>query len=285
MPRTARRDAPGVVSHVLLRGIERTDIFRDARDRRSFLARLDEIVPACDLTCYAFALMPNHAHLVLRTGNVPLARAMARLLTGHAVYFNRRHDRVGHLLQNRYKTHAVTDDVHLRILVRYVHRNPLRAGLVADLSGLARSPWTGHGALMGAREARFVAVRETLSLFGDHLGEAREQLAGWMRGDGDGTADAPPAEASLPPRIPQLDALVLGVAREFGVSPRELAAGGRRREVTRARERIARLACRERGLAAIEVARALGISESAVLRAARRDGAAARRGRRGTCAG
>jgi len=219
--------------------------------------------------------MPNHVHLVLRTGSVPLARAMARLLTGHAVYFNRRHDRVGHLLQNRYKTHTIVDDVHLRIVIRYAHRNPLRAGLVADLAALGRSPWTGHGALMGARPAGFLAVRETLALFGPTPGEARERLAAWMKGDRDGAADAPPAATALP-RIPQLDALVLSIAREFGVSPRELAAGDKRREVTRARERIAHLACREHRLAAIEVAPALGVSESAVLRAARREDAAVR---------
>jgi REP element-mobilizing transposase RayT len=275
MPRTARRDAPGVINHVLLRGIERSAIFRDARDRRSFLDRLDGILPASDLTCFAFALMPNHVHLVLRTGSVPLARAMARLLTGHAVYFNRRHDRVGHLLQNRYKTHAVVDDAHLRIVIRYVHRNPLRAGLAAGLAALARSPWNGHGALMGARDARFLAVRETLALFGDIPDEARERLAAWMRGHGDGAADAPPA-GSAPLRIPQLDALVLRVAREFGVSPRELASGAQRRQVTRARERIAHLACHVGRLGAIEVAPALGVSESAVRRAAER-GRATRR--------
>ncbi len=74
--------------------------------------------------------MPNHVHIVTRTGSTPLARAMARIGTGHAVYFNRRHARVGHLFQNRYKAVRILDETQLRTTIRYVHRNPVEAGLV-----------------------------------------------------------------------------------------------------------------------------------------------------------
>jgi len=93
MPRQARIDAPGALHHVIFRGIERRKIFRDNQDRDNFLERLGAILLEADTPCYAWALIPNHVHLLLKTGQVPLATVMRRLLTGHAAYFNRRHRR------------------------------------------------------------------------------------------------------------------------------------------------------------------------------------------------
>jgi REP-associated tyrosine transposase len=101
MPRQARLDAPGVLHHVMVRGIERTTLFRDDADRNDFVARLAALAEAGALTIYAWALLPNHAHLLVRTGTRPLPRSMRSLLTGYAGAFNRRHKRVGHLFQNR----------------------------------------------------------------------------------------------------------------------------------------------------------------------------------------
>ena len=95
MPRQARLDAPGVLHHVMVRGIERRVIFRDDVDRADFVGRLAALVPATGLTVYAWALLPNHAHCLVRTGTRPLPRVMRSLLTGYAGAFNRRHHRVG----------------------------------------------------------------------------------------------------------------------------------------------------------------------------------------------
>ena len=103
MPRKSRIDAPGSLHHIIVRGIERTKIFRDDRDRNSFLDRIGGIFTETKTSCFAWALIPNHFHLLLGTGNVPIATIMRRLLTGHAGYFNKRHRRSGHLFQNRYK--------------------------------------------------------------------------------------------------------------------------------------------------------------------------------------
>src|SRR5512139_1561836 len=102
MPRGPRLDAPNTLHHVMVRGIEGRSIFRDDRDREDFVRRLGEVAVAKDLTTYAWALLPNHLHLLLRTGTPPLARAMRSLLTAYAGAFNRRHRRRGHLFQNRY---------------------------------------------------------------------------------------------------------------------------------------------------------------------------------------
>ncbi len=82
MPRLARLDAPGVLHHVIIRGIERRKIFRNEKDREDFLDRLSMLLPETEISCYAWALLSNHAHFLFRTGNTPLATLMRRLLTG-----------------------------------------------------------------------------------------------------------------------------------------------------------------------------------------------------------
>jgi REP element-mobilizing transposase RayT len=130
MPRKARIDAPGALHHIIFRGIEQRLIFRDDRDRDQLIDRLSEILAETDTPCYAWALMPNHVHFLLKTGLTPIATIMRRLLTGYAGYFNRRHRRHGHLFQNRYKSILCQEESYFRELVRYIHLNPLRAKLV-----------------------------------------------------------------------------------------------------------------------------------------------------------
>jgi putative transposase len=108
---------------------------------------------------------PNHAHLLVRSGYRPLARSMRSLLTGYAGAFNRRHQRAGHLFQNRYKSVVVEEEAYLLELVRYLHLNPLRAGIVPDLRALDRYPWTGHSALSGCVSRPWQATAETLRRF------------------------------------------------------------------------------------------------------------------------
>jgi len=118
MPRKARLDAPGALHHIIVRGIERRKIFRDDSDRDNFLNRIGGILRDSQIRCFAWALMPNHFHLLLRTGRVPVSNVMRRLLTGYAVSFNLRHRRSGHLLQNRYKSILCQEDAYLLERVR-----------------------------------------------------------------------------------------------------------------------------------------------------------------------
>ena len=98
---------------------------------------------------YAWALLPNHTHLLVRTGTRPLARSMRSLLTGYAGGFNRRHKRVGHLFQNRYTSIVLEEDADCRDLVRDLHLTPLRAGRAPDLTHRDRYPWGGHAGILG----------------------------------------------------------------------------------------------------------------------------------------
>ncbi len=104
MPRIARLDAPGVLHHVMIRGIEGRKNFRNNKDRKDFIERLAKLCPEMGINCYAWAFMSNHAHFLFRTGQEPLSKLMRRLLTGYVIGFNRRHKRRGQLFQNRYKS-------------------------------------------------------------------------------------------------------------------------------------------------------------------------------------
>jgi REP element-mobilizing transposase RayT len=119
MPRAARLDAPGVLHHIIIRGIERRKIFQDAKGRENLLERLGSLLSETKTACYAWALLPNHAHFLFRTGEVALATVMRRLLTGYVASFNRRHRRHGHLLQNRYKSSICQEDTYVKELDRY----------------------------------------------------------------------------------------------------------------------------------------------------------------------
>ena len=181
MPRQARIDAPGALHHIIVRGIERRDIFKDHGDRQSFIERLGDILSDSQTPCYAWALMPNHFHLFLKTGFTPIATIMRRLLTGHAIYFNRRHRRWGHLFQNRYKSILCQEDNYLLELVRYIHLNPLRAKQVSDLKKLERYPYCGHSVLLGHHRNDWQSADETLKLFGKNVSLARRRYREFVK--------------------------------------------------------------------------------------------------------
>lgn len=180
MPRQARIDAPGALHHVIVRGIERRTIFKDNIDRHAFLQRLGIILSDTKTSCFAWALIPNHFHLLLRSGSQPLSTIMRRLLTGHAMGFNRRHRRSGQLFQNRYKSILCQEEPYLLELIRYIHLNPLRAGLVTDIDKLERYPFSGHGVIMGKKKNDWQDTAYVLNLFGDQKTEARRRYKAYV---------------------------------------------------------------------------------------------------------
>jgi len=131
--------------------------------------------------CYAWTLMPNHFHLLLRTGSVSVSKVMQRLLTGYVVNYNRRHRRFGHLFQNRYRSILCQEEAYLLELVRYIHLNLLRAKLVSEYKVLSRHPYCGHGVILGVRENTWQDVKYVLRLFGDQEGSARKKYEGFVR--------------------------------------------------------------------------------------------------------
>lgn len=151
MPRKARLDVPGTLHHVMVRGIEGSDIFRDDEDRKAFVERIRYLAKETGTRILAWALMGNHVHLLIVSGPDGLSTFMRRLLTGYVIGFNRKHRRFGHLFQNRYKSIICELDPYLLELVRYIHLNPFRAGVVKSLEELENYSWCGHGILTGSQ--------------------------------------------------------------------------------------------------------------------------------------
>ncbi len=181
MPRQPRLDAPGTLHHVIGRGIERTKIFRKDVDLLDFTNRLAGLAREGSLVVYAWSLMSNHYHLLVRTGKHPLASGMRKLLTGYVVNFNHRYKRCGHLFQNRYKSIICEDDPYLLELTRYIHLNPLRAGIVKSISELRYYRWSGHGVLVGEVGNDWQDKDTVLAYFGKRRKEAVKHYGNFIK--------------------------------------------------------------------------------------------------------
>jgi putative transposase len=294
MSRQAGIDAPCALHHVIARGIERRDIFEDDDDRHLFVQRLSSLLDSTSTSCLAWSLIPNHFHLLIRTSDVKLATFMRRLLTGYAVIFNLRHNRSGHLFQNRYKSIICQEDEYLLELVRYIHLNPVRAGIVSGLEKLDRYPWCGHAILMGKQEMKGQDTKSVLRLFGTAVPKARRGYKAFVA---DGISQG--RRNDLVGRLPEVGSRILGdeefaeeiriretvadrieartpiaviannTAAIFGIPVRAISAGGRREATVKARSMVCFQALEE-GYSVTHIARYLGMSRNGVMIAAGR---------------
>ena len=172
MPRQNRLSLPGTVHHIITRGLNRQALFLDNKDRNEFMSRFFKALQDTESRCYAWCLMSNHVHLMVRCGPSSLSDLMRSPLTGYAVYFNRRHRRVGYLYQNRYHSTLCQEEPYFLELVRYIHLNPVRAGVVRALADLATYPWTGHRTIIGRSKVDGQDADEVLARFSNRRGPA-----------------------------------------------------------------------------------------------------------------
>lgn len=175
MPRQARLDIPGALHHIMVRGINQSAIFVDYQDRTRFLNRLARGISESHDSVCAWALMENHAHLLFRSGERGIASVMRKLLTWYAQYFNRRHSRTGHLFGNRYRSILCDEESYFLALVRYIHLNPVRAGLANTMNDLDEYPWSGHSVIMGKNNESWMDVDSVLFHFGGKQKAARNK--------------------------------------------------------------------------------------------------------------
>ena len=309
MPRAARIDIPGILQHVIVRGIEKCAIFLDDEDRELFVLRLGKLLEQTGTDCLAWALMDNHFHLLLRSSQTKLSHFMRRLLTGHAVTFNLRHGRVGHLFQNRYKSVVCEEEPYFLELVRYIHLNPLRAGLVKNLEELDCYPWSGHAAVMGKDALTGQRIDEVLSRFGRSTTKARRAYRGFVAdgirqghrkdlvggglkrsqaggvgieaydervlGSGDFVESIGSQAFAIKPlvKVLPLASLVKRVAEVYDIDPQLLMWRTRRGCIAEARSIICFLAMREMGYSGVDIAEILRISRAGVSVAATRGAA------------
>lgn len=187
MARPLRLEYPGALYHVTSRGNAQADIFCCDDDREHFVALLGDEVRQQQWICYAWCLMDNHYHFLVETPEANLSRGMQRLNGRYTQSFNRRHERVGHVFQGRYKAILVEKDAHLLELCRYIVLNPVRAGMVKEVGEWC---WSSHHEVLGERPASgWLADDALLGLFSTRREEARARYARFVA---DGVAGSSP---------------------------------------------------------------------------------------------
>ncbi len=271
MARKPRIHVPGGVYHVILRGNGGREIFLDPADGAHFLDLLAEGTRRFGFRCHGYCLMPNHVHLVLQAGAMPLSRAMQNLAFRYTRHVNAREGRAGHLFQGRYKAILVDAGSYLLELVRYVHLNPVRAGLAATPEAWR---WSGHRVYLGQAAARWLTTDWVLGLLApreqraraayrafvaDGMGERRRAEfhsgnggGGRLLGDEDFIRRALEEAGEAAVKPPPLDAIIAAVAGECGVTETELAGPARAWRLSRARG-LAGLIARDTGAAHLSV--------------------------------
>lgn len=278
MARRPRVHFPGALFHVVSRGNQRQGIYKDDEDHRRFQALLGEVVKGHSITLYAYVLMPNHFHLLLEVGRSPLAKAMQSLLYRYTRHYNRRYRKIGHLFQGRYRAILCDRDSYLMELIRYLHLNPVRAGLSSDPS---RYRWSSHRDYLRGKSETGLAVDRGLALWGARRGQSIRAYRQFIR---DGLTDGhrpeyyevkeqrylgdegfvevvhramDEQEESRPVRIAMGD-VVQEIARRAGVSDKALLNKGRGRVGSRLRAEAAYVGREVGGISLTEAAKYLG---------------------------
>jgi len=171
MPRNARKQSKTGVYHIIIRGINKQDIFQDDEDRNAYLERLTRYKKENLFELYAYCLMSNHVHLILKEAEESVSVIMKRIGASYVYWYNNKYDRVGHLFQDRFRSENIEDDNYLLAAVRYIHQNPVKVGL--DIC-----EWTSYPDYIkgdGITDAEFV-----MSIFGDDVQEQRESFIAYM---------------------------------------------------------------------------------------------------------
>ena len=179
MARRPRLFAPGILYYVIVRGNYRQKTFLNARDYEAYLERLARYRKQFGVMVYAYCLMSNHVHLLVETGSEPLSKFMQGLQQSYTQYFNRKHHKVGHLFQGRYKAIVCEKDEYLLTLVRYIHLNPFRAKLVDKLDAYR---YSGHHEYCGARASEVVGAGRVLDMLGGRAAYRRFMQEGMKEG-------------------------------------------------------------------------------------------------------
>lgn len=167
MPRLPRKYSETGVYHVMIRGNAKQDIFIDNQDKRKFIKvilqkRAEEL-----FNIYAYCIMNNHAHLVVKELKESISKSMKRMTTSYAFYFNIKYNRVGHVFQDRFKSEVIKDDSYLLSAIRYVHNNPEKAGIVNK----EKYPWSSYQAYI-SENTGLPDIKEILNLFSSDTKES-----------------------------------------------------------------------------------------------------------------
>ena len=282
MPRRPRIHIPGAFYHVTLRGNHRGAIFYSIDDRRLLGRIVATTLRHFPARVHAYCWMSNHIHLLIQAGDMPLGRVIHRVASRYARVVQTRLATTGHLFERRYHAVLVDADAYLLTLVRYIHLNPVRAGVVERIGDY---PWSSHHDYIGTRSQPWVTTDFTLAMFAAHRPRAVARYRAFVE-EQDSATSASPLEQTNPrdPRvlggddflheIPvevwrsgtecDLAALIEQACRTHGVHVEDLRSDSRQRRLTRVRAWIGHQAVTQRIASLSEVARSLHRSESAL---------------------
>ena len=287
MGRQLRFHLPGGFYHVTLRGNHRENIFQVDKDRHLLNAIVRHALEKHDARIHAYCWMTNHIHLLIQVGVEPLAAIMRRIASGYARAFQKNRETTGHLFQNRYHSLLVDADSYFLELIRYMHLNPVRAGMVTSPSDYR---WSSHHAYCGAPDDEWVTTAFGLRMLNDDRARAMAAYRRFV--DCDASALASPLEnvrlerpeilggdefvervckqLKVPPPRRSFDMLVDEGCRLFGLTRLQLCAGARNERIASLRSWLARRAI-EQGIASLEeAARKLGCDSKTLRRAIQR---------------
>nr|WP_094605905.1 transposase [Sporomusa silvacetica]OZC16757.1 transposase IS200 like protein [Sporomusa silvacetica DSM 10669] len=175
MPRTARKKSNSGIYHIMLRGINRQIIFEDDEDRVKFIDTLKHYKLKCGFNIFAYCLMDNHVHLIIKVNNESLESIMKRIGVSYVYWYNWKYKRSGHLFQDRYKSEVIEDDSYLLSVVRYIHQNPIKANITPIIG---EYPWSSYGEYIG--HPRIVDTTFVLEIFSQDIEKAKEIFVDFM---------------------------------------------------------------------------------------------------------
>jgi len=187
MPRRPRIHVPGACYRVVLRGNHQEPLFGSAADRRILNDVVAEALTQFDCRIHAFCWMTNHLHALVQIAEHPLGKIMHCIATRYSRYRHKALDTSGHLFERRYKAKLVDVDTYFLILLRYIHRNPVKAGIVNDPF---EYPWSSHRAFLGAESVSWLTTDFGLALFSADLVQARIAYKRFVLEPGDADDDA-----------------------------------------------------------------------------------------------
>lgn len=169
MPRTRRLKSETGIYHVILRGINKQMIFEDDEDHEMFLKTLKQYKSQSQYKLLAYCLMGNHVHLLLKTEKEELGQIFRRIGASYVYWYNHKYNRTGHLFQDRYKSEVVETDAYLFAVLRYIHQNPLKAGMVKKLEEYT---WSSYAEYLGLTNDQYIDKDFVLNLFDENRTKA-----------------------------------------------------------------------------------------------------------------
>jgi REP element-mobilizing transposase RayT len=251
MPRQARKKSISGIYHVIVRGVNQQNIFEDDGDRKRFLMTLQRFKEISGFEIYSYCLMDNHIHLVIMEAGESISVALKRINSSYVYWFNKKYNRIGHLFQERFKSEPVETKGYFMRVNRYIHQNPLKAGLAGNVFACK---WTSMDEYVG--QPRLVDVDRLLKVFSEDRGAAMKEFVAYMQVTDHEDCLEVDGKLKLPDSAVQEEMFRLGVASATALQQIEV---GDRNEVLQKLKNLD-------GVSLRQVSRVTGISKSVVQR-------------------